>query len=379
MLFKKILSWIVFFLLLAFCSLTMNAQCSTTGALNGGAFSSNPTVGTTSWTSPSNTVTSNGVASMSGTTVPAGATITTNYLYVQNFGFNVPANASICGIAVKIEHKQQGDIGASTSVKDHSIYLTTSSGLTGTNHAYTWEWTGFYSNIVHGSSSDNWGTTLTAADINSPNFGVAISADLQSSTSTLSMSADIDHVSMTLFFTIPLPVELLDFHTAVANNREVSIFWSTATENNNDYFSIERSTDAIHWEEIEKVQGAGNSNNLINYSTSDKDPYMGQSYYRLKQTDANGDFYYSDVSTVNITQSGGITINYESGNIQVNTKEGDALSVNVYDYSGIQVKNTSWESASENTSIQVDDLRSGMYIVVAESAGQKEIRKFFLP
>ena len=70
--------------------------------------------------------------------------------------------------------------------------------------------------------------------------------------------------------------------------------WQTANEYNNDYFEVEKSTNLINIETIAKVQGAGFSNTIIDYLVTDKNPYSGVSYYRLKQVDFDGTRSYSD-------------------------------------------------------------------------------------
>ncbi|MBL0033140.1 MAG: hypothetical protein IPP27_13535 [Bacteroidetes bacterium] len=61
-----------------------------------------------------------------------------------------------------------------------------------------------------------------------------------------------------------LPVELVKFDVVEENNI-IRISWTTASEINNDYFTIERSNDAINWIEIEKTDGNGNSTQYLNY------------------------------------------------------------------------------------------------------------------
>ena len=95
-----------------------------------------------------------------------------------------------------------------------------------------------------------------------------------------------------------LPIQLLNFNVK-PNGNVVNISWSTAVEKNNDYFTIERSNDGNTFKEIEKIKGAGNSNSVLNYRTTDAHPLPGTSYYRLKQTDFNGTFTYSPVRMVN--------------------------------------------------------------------------------
>jgi len=73
--------------------------------------------------------------------------------------------------------------------------------------------------------------------------------------------------------------------------------WRTATEIDNDYFSIERSIDVINWELVTKVDGAGNSPSINTYSYIDVSQYHDISYYRLKQTDFDGEFKNSAIIT----------------------------------------------------------------------------------
>lgn len=99
------------------------------------------------------------------------------------------------------------------------------------------------------------------------------------------------------FVSCPLPVELISFE-AHLNNRQVELTWQTASEHNNDYFSVERSHDGTSWETIENLQGAGNSTSLLSYQTYDFYPYRGIGYYRLKQVDYDGKYSYSEIRSV---------------------------------------------------------------------------------
>jgi hypothetical protein len=84
----------------------------------------------------------------------------------------------------------------------------------------------------------------------------------------------------------PLPVELLSFD-AMCNDK-VNITWSTATETNNDHFTLARSIDTRNWDFVANIAGASNSNTIHNYQYTDEISYGGISYYRLSQTDFNG-------------------------------------------------------------------------------------------
>ena len=96
-----------------------------------------------------------------------------------------------------------------------------------------------------------------------------------------------------------LPVELLDF-TAVYKpiQNQASLTWQTASEINNDYFTIERSKNGIDWQKLKAIKGSGNSSALLEYKAVDDDPFYGVSYYRLKQTDFDGQFSYSKIASI---------------------------------------------------------------------------------
>ena len=87
---------------------------------------------------------------------------------------------------------------------------------------------------------------------------------------------------------VPLPVELLYFDVKRINQHLIGIEWQTASEINNDYFTVERSADGEQWEELLSITGAGNSNSILSYQAIDPNPYSKTSYYRLKQVDFDG-------------------------------------------------------------------------------------------
>ncbi|MEP6794628.1 MAG: SBBP repeat-containing protein [Saprospiraceae bacterium] len=92
--------------------------------------------------------------------------------------------------------------------------------------------------------------------------------------------------------TSTLPIELSDF-TTKCNGSSVGLMWTTVSEINNDYFTIERSMDMIHWQALGTIAGAGNSNQILNYSFTDPTSISGTRYFRLKQTDFDGQFKFS--------------------------------------------------------------------------------------
>lgn len=98
---------------------------------------------------------------------------------------------------------------------------------------------------------------------------------------------------------IILPVEFLDINATWIGNK-INIIWSTASEQGNDFFTIERSPIASdHFETIGTQKGAGDSNALKKYTFTDFAPLAGDAYYRIKQTDFDGKSDHSKIVKVN--------------------------------------------------------------------------------
>ena len=100
-----------------------------------------------------------------------------------------------------------------------------------------------------------------------------------------------------------LPIKLIYF-TAKLNEGIVNLDWATAAEVNNNFFTVERSTDGENFEPLLTKPGAGNSTVNLYYNAADESPLSGYSYYRLKQTDFDGHYTYSDIQTVKNGEGG---------------------------------------------------------------------------
>ena len=98
----------------------------------------------------------------------------------------------------------------------------------------------------------------------------------------------------------PLPVELLEFNAQLNDERKVDLTWSTETELNNDHFVVEKSQNLVDWSFVAKINGAGNSQKTLYYQAQDNSPYLGLSYYRLKQVDTDGAISYSEIRTISV-------------------------------------------------------------------------------
>jgi hypothetical protein len=122
-----------------------------------------------------------------------------------------------------------------------------------------------------------WSTAVTAqsVEVNSAGIYSVTITNVNGCSTIFSIDVNVNSI---------LPVELLDFY-AEKSDEGVLVSWTTASEINNDYFTVERSGDGKIFESVKKVKGAGNSTKELSYSCEDFNPLTGTSYYRLMQTD----------------------------------------------------------------------------------------------
>lgn len=149
-------------------------------------------VGTAQWFTPGDALTSNDLYAAA----PLGSNETSHYLKVTNFGFSIPAGNVVNGVLVEYEVSASGGV-----TNDNSVRLVVGGTITGSDRATGTIWPAADTYLSRGGSSDNWGLSLTASDVNASNFGVAISAHAGAGGD----EADIDHVRITLTYTPAAP------------------------------------------------------------------------------------------------------------------------------------------------------------------------------
>lgn len=112
-----------------------------------------------------------------------------------------------------------------------------------------------------------------------------------------------------------LPIELVKFEANCQGQGTVNIQWVTASENNNDYFTLYKSQDGYNFVEMATITGAGNSSSPLNYSFLDEAPYPGITYYKLEQTDFDGTSKSFDVIALECGSNGNyIVTQFENQN-----------------------------------------------------------------
>lgn len=163
----------------------------------------------------------------------------------------------------------------------------------------------------------------------------------------------------------PLPVSLLNLAATKLDN-EIHVKWSTTMEINNDFFTVQKSVDGINWNNIGRVEGVENSSILTDYAFVDANVINGWQYYRLVQTDLNGESATSQAVAVNASAEIKISLNVSpipvNNILTINSNTGEAVDIvyNIYNAAGQLVL-----SGKENAvlvNIDVTALSAGVYL-----------------
>jgi hypothetical protein len=167
-----------------------------------------------------------------------------------------------------------------------------------------------------------------------------------------------------------LPVELIEFRAKAMGKYAVQLNWSTATEENNHYFSIERSTDGKEFFPLTKVYGQENSNRLIAYAYTDEVFAYDILYYRLKQTDIDGHTVDLGIRKVYPPLSSSLDLTVYPNPCKDNLylqfdrgKEATIKTINLVSAYG-EVINAQWEETEKGLSIYTASIAAGLYSLI---------------
>lgn len=158
----------------------------------------------------------------------------------------------------------------------------------------------------------------------------------------------------------PLPLKWEYFHATDYKN-SVELVWATTYEENVSHFELEYSTNSTEWKSLAKVMANNESSNQ--YSYSDRIPFSGNRYYRIKQVDADNKFSYSKVEKVTRASNSEVTFypNPCTMNLNIISSDDASYEVEVYSLDGKVVLNSSINSGSEK--LDVSNLKSGIYFI----------------
>mgnify|MGYP000845519446 FL=1 len=302
----------------------------------------------------------------------------------DGFSFVDTCIASLNGTSAFIP----GPIVGSTTFCDFS---TESYSITvaGANASTVYSWS-----VPPGASiTSGQGTnTILVTFGNTPgNVSVNISNDCETVPASLAVSptscifyagGNSDGFAFTLAFNIPLPIELVAFEGSVVNGI-VHLNWTTASELNNDYFTVERSQDGEKFETIEVIPGAGTSTVASKYSAEDRSPFIGKSYYRLRQTDYDGRTSISKIILVEVLKRNtGVVALYPNPINNTNTltvvyvgNELEEIVINVTDVSGkiLHRKHNNVKGGENFIPLLTEFQSSGVYLIEVMSKSGRQV------
>jgi hypothetical protein len=165
-----------------------------------------------------------------------------------------------------------------------------------------------------------------------------------------------------------LPIRLLEFNADVAGD-EVLVKWSTATEINVDYITVQRSVDGHTFADIGTVKAFGNSKTIRNYSLTDDEPVIGNLYYRLHSVDFDGKEEFSRVIAVRYLSSSAVQIfpnpASKQVDIQLNFIPAEQTTHVLTDLWGRII--AQFTTRKQRETLQVPDIKPGVYFLKTKS------------
>jgi hypothetical protein len=196
----------------------------------------------------------------------------------------------------------------------------------------------------------------------------------------------VDNVKVSVYNGV-IPVELVSFSGSIINNT-INLNWITATELNNSGFDVEKSLDNNNWNKIGFVSGNGTSTEVHNYSFTDQTPFVGTSYYRLKQVDFDGTTEYSNTIEVNYGSVSDFALeqNYPnpfnpSTKIKYAIKEKGNVELRIFDMLGSEIAtlvNEEQTAGHYEVIFDASKLSSGVYLYTIKSGSFVQTRKMLL-
>jgi hypothetical protein len=171
-----------------------------------------------------------------------------------------------------------------------------------------------------------------------------------------------------------LPVIWKTFEAQLSAAQDHTLLrWTTATEVNNDYFTIEQSTDQISWQQIGEVKGSGNTDVDHSYSFLDPHPLEGVSYYRIRQNDFNGNFTYSEVRSINKYIPSNLMVYPNPAKDQLHLSPWRiGNSVKMFEPGGRQIA----VSCDQSGTIEVKSIPQGVYYLEVHTTPEAEPKRY---
>lgn len=277
----------------------------------------------------------------------AGTVENTNWLLFQSNGSGTPISVNVNAVTCASGYYAPGPPAGLYSASGQFGILTSSTGTCG----------GTYTSAVACQSLSTGSTFSTTL----PNTSVVNYYFIWDGNGGAECTYTITVTNVN-----PLPIELISF-TGQIQGKKAMLKWATNAEVNNDFFTVERSLDSKVFSVVNTVKGKGNSNDLNFYTVYDNEPNLnGVTYYRLKQTDFNGSFQYSDIIAVQGESEKKAVLFpnpfMDELTLQLSEKISSQVDLTLTDVTGNVILRKSYaEVNSKEVKIPVSAIRKGIY------------------
>ncbi len=238
--------------------------------------------------------------------------------------------------------------------------------------------------LAGGFTNTDRALRLWAADLSEFGITPANAGQVRKFKIILSGDSDVAFVAYnkkTIAITTVLPLSLNDF-TAKLNNGNTILNWSTATEDNTNYFAVEKSTDNSTFTAIDSVKAAGNSTTLKAYKSTDTHVATGKNYYRLRMTDLDGVTTYSKtilvVTAAKSTLAVQVYPNPATTSIRVDLPSTDGDRLSIYNIGGSLVSQISLNKSTIQATVNVSQYVKGTYYLVWQCATERISQPFIV-
>jgi len=210
---------------------------------------------------------------------------------------------------------------------------------------------------------------------NLPNYGMAVTSANNAGLS----SGQIQGFTFEPSNSNPLPVRLLNFTAKAVNHDHVLVSWATSMEHLADYFLVQRSLDNKGFQTVDKVNAVGESETEQHYSIHDNKPGIGTNYYRLKEVDKDGKFYFSPVVSVKFEAPAGFEIypNPAADFTNINSLRDPITDVKLFDITGKLLQNIHLEGSQLTVNLNLSGLSKGIYFVSVKTTTTMYRQKLF--
>ncbi len=211
------------------------------------------------------------------------------------------------------------------------------------------------------------------------NGGTTLNPQINRTGLTLANLTNSFYVGSINSVSTPLPITLISFN-AFPENGEVKLEWSTASETDNAFFTIQKSTDGRAWTIVQKVLGSGTSSNIENYTAYDLNPFQGISYYRLMQTDMDGKQTFSPIISINLgNKNAEISVfpNPAISLVNISLPASARYEISLLNIAGQLIYNTTI-TTGDNLVLNVSGYKAGIYFVRVIHGGITETKKLII-